>query len=162
MHGQLEIAWQIGNRMAQCISDFKECCGLPGVVGAIDGTHFAIRKPYHALEDYYYFKIMRVFYTGTGSCESSSTLHRRLCWNVGEHQRRLCAAKVWTIQSRNDIRPLQSRILTLTRGLHHILSVINVTLSTPGYSHCIEIFRLKVLRPWNRDSLTENYELGDV
>lgn len=35
---------------------FREFSGLPGVVGAIDGTHFHIRKPIDSPEDYYYFK----------------------------------------------------------------------------------------------------------
>jgi hypothetical protein len=36
--------------------DFRDWCGLPGVVGAIDGTHFEIKKPTIGLEDHYYFK----------------------------------------------------------------------------------------------------------
>ena len=35
---------------------FQEFCGLPGVVGAIDGTHIHIRKPYVGPKDYFYFK----------------------------------------------------------------------------------------------------------
>lgn len=31
-------------------------CGLPGIVGAIDGTHIEIAKPRFASSDYYYFK----------------------------------------------------------------------------------------------------------
>jgi hypothetical protein len=35
---------------------FQEFCGLPVVVGAIDGTHIYIRKLYVGPEDYFYFK----------------------------------------------------------------------------------------------------------
>lgn len=31
-------------------------CGLPGVIGAIDGTHISISKPQFGAADYYYFK----------------------------------------------------------------------------------------------------------
>jgi hypothetical protein len=39
-----EISWPSGNRLLQCMADFRDWCGLPGVVGAIDGTHFEIKK----------------------------------------------------------------------------------------------------------------------
>ena len=42
--------------MIETIREFKEYCGLPGIVGAINGTHFAIWKPYASPKDYYYFK----------------------------------------------------------------------------------------------------------
>lgn len=51
-----EISWPQGIRLQTCMVDFHDWCGLPGVVGAIDGTHFAIRKPHAAPEDYFYFK----------------------------------------------------------------------------------------------------------
>jgi hypothetical protein len=51
-----EIAWPIGNRLLQVQNDFKVLCGLPAVVGAIDGTHIHISKPRVGPEDYYYFK----------------------------------------------------------------------------------------------------------
>ena len=38
------------------MSDFQEFCGLPGVAGAIDGTHILVKKPALAPEDYFYFK----------------------------------------------------------------------------------------------------------
>jgi hypothetical protein len=38
------------------MEDFREWCGLPGVVGAIDGTYFDIRKPHHSPKDYFNFK----------------------------------------------------------------------------------------------------------
>jgi len=36
--------------------EFYNFCGLPGVGGAIDGTHIHIRKPQVGPKDYYYFK----------------------------------------------------------------------------------------------------------
>ena len=38
------------------MAQFREFSRLPGVVGAIDGTHFHIRKPNDSPEDYFYFK----------------------------------------------------------------------------------------------------------
>jgi hypothetical protein len=35
---------------------FEDFCRLLAVVGAIDGTHIHIKKPYVGPEDYYYFK----------------------------------------------------------------------------------------------------------
>jgi hypothetical protein len=51
-----EIQWPRGNALLRTMEDFREWCGLPGVVDAIDGTHFDIRNPHHSLEDYFYFK----------------------------------------------------------------------------------------------------------
>jgi len=51
-----ELSWPSGDRLRQCQADFKRLCGLPAVVGAIDGTHVAISKPRHGATDYYYFK----------------------------------------------------------------------------------------------------------
>ena len=51
-----EIAWPTGNRLLQVQSDFKVLCGLPGVGGAIDGTHIHISKPRVGPEAYFYFK----------------------------------------------------------------------------------------------------------
>jgi hypothetical protein len=56
IHFRHEIEWPRGNRLIECMSDFHDWCGLPGVVRAIDGTHFEIKKPSIAPEDYYYFK----------------------------------------------------------------------------------------------------------
>lgn len=42
--------------MPSIASAFQQFSGLPGVVGAIDGTHFAISKPRFCPSDYYYFK----------------------------------------------------------------------------------------------------------
>ena len=51
-----EIAWPTGSRLLQVQNDFKVLCGLPAVVGAIDGTHIHISKPRVGPEDYFYFK----------------------------------------------------------------------------------------------------------
>jgi hypothetical protein len=52
-----EIQWPSGERLQQTQCDFQLFCGLPAVVGAIDGMHMiTISKPKHGTEDYYYFK----------------------------------------------------------------------------------------------------------
>lgn len=42
--------------MMRRMNNFKNLCGLPSVIGAIDSTHFHIWKPAFSLEDYFYFK----------------------------------------------------------------------------------------------------------
>ena len=42
--------------MVTYMNDFKPLCGLPTVVGTIDGTHFHIQKPAVSHGDYFYFK----------------------------------------------------------------------------------------------------------
>ncbi len=40
------------------MTKFKNCYGMPSVVGVIDGTHIAITKPFDVFaKDYYYHKI---------------------------------------------------------------------------------------------------------
>ena len=51
-----EISFPRGQRLRNNMHAFHEFCGLLGVVGAIDGTHIHIRKPYVGPEDYFYFK----------------------------------------------------------------------------------------------------------
>lgn len=51
-----ELVWPTGERMREKQRGFAALCGLPGVVGAIDGMHVAISKPQHVPVDYYYFK----------------------------------------------------------------------------------------------------------
>jgi hypothetical protein len=51
-----EIVFPRGNRLATVMGEFKEFCGIPGVAGAVDGTHIHIRKPSIGPEDYFYFK----------------------------------------------------------------------------------------------------------
>jgi hypothetical protein len=51
-----EIAWLAGLELLETENAFKDLCGLPGVVGAIDGTHIAMNKPKQGPADYYYFK----------------------------------------------------------------------------------------------------------
>lgn len=38
------------------MEEFWDFFGLRGVVGAIDGTHFDVRRPTISPEDYFYFK----------------------------------------------------------------------------------------------------------
>lgn len=40
-----ELVWPTGERLRDIESKFYQLCGLPGVVGAIDGTHIAISSP---------------------------------------------------------------------------------------------------------------------
>lgn len=51
-----EIQWPWGENVADIVDGFQNLCGLPGKVGAINGTHFAISKPHVGASDYYYFK----------------------------------------------------------------------------------------------------------
>ena len=51
-----EIRWPNSARALQNMVAFKDYCGLPSVIGAIDDTHFSNSKPSHFAEDYYYFK----------------------------------------------------------------------------------------------------------
>jgi hypothetical protein len=51
-----EISWPTGHRLRSGMEEFQDFSGLPGVVGAIDGTHFDVRRPTISPEDYFYFK----------------------------------------------------------------------------------------------------------
>ena len=51
-----EISWPRADEVMEVAGDFENLCGLPGILGAIDGTHFAISKPKLGPSDYYYFK----------------------------------------------------------------------------------------------------------
>ena len=51
-----EIKWPTRERLVETQNDFLRLCGLPTVVGAIDGTHVSISKPRFGAIDYYYFK----------------------------------------------------------------------------------------------------------
>jgi len=51
-----EISWPQGDRLLKVEADFRRLCGLPSVLGAIDGTHVTISKPRVGASDYYYFK----------------------------------------------------------------------------------------------------------
>ena len=53
---RLKIQWPVGDTVAILEGEFRNLCGLLGVLGAIDGTHFSISKPCFALADYFYFK----------------------------------------------------------------------------------------------------------
>ena len=51
-----EISWPTSASLVATASAFQDLCGLPSVLGAIDGTHIAITKPSSGATDYYYFK----------------------------------------------------------------------------------------------------------
>lgn len=51
-----QVMWPSGQRLRETEAKNFQLCGLPGVVGAIDGTHVAISKPQVGAADYYYFK----------------------------------------------------------------------------------------------------------
>ena len=51
-----EIAWPSREKLVETELGFYDLYGLPGVVGAIDGTHVSINKPRFGSADYYYFK----------------------------------------------------------------------------------------------------------
>lgn len=51
-----QICWPRGEAAQMTAADFQQLCGLPGVMGAINGMQIAISKPRVAAQDYYYFK----------------------------------------------------------------------------------------------------------
>ena len=53
-----EIAWPTSARHLQVQNDFKLLCGLPAVVGAIDGTHIHISKLRVDPEDFLISKLI--------------------------------------------------------------------------------------------------------
>jgi hypothetical protein len=106
-----EIQWPRGNAVQTAMDDFREWCGLPAVVGAIDGTHFDIHKPHHSPEDYYYFK------TGGYSMQ---------CQAVVDKRKRFLDVYVGMPGSTNDCRMLKrSSLYNLAR--HGRLFDANVT-----------------------------------
>jgi hypothetical protein len=51
-----KLTWPNGQKLLDCQLRFRDLCGMPGLVGAIDGMHVAISKPQFGAEGYYYFK----------------------------------------------------------------------------------------------------------
>ena len=51
-----QMQWLAGEVTTTVAAEFQEVCGLPGIMGAIDGTHFAISKLCDGAADYYYFQ----------------------------------------------------------------------------------------------------------
>lgn len=109
VHFRHEIAWPSGNRLLQSMADFRDCCGLPGVVGAIDGTHFQIKKPSIGPKDYFYFK------TGGYTLQ---------CQAVVDRQKRFLDVAVGMPGSTNDVRVLRRsalyRLATTTNQLFDV------------------------------------------
>jgi hypothetical protein len=52
-----EISWPVGDMLCETQEEFWRLCGLPAVLGAIDGTHISISKPKYGRADYFYFKM---------------------------------------------------------------------------------------------------------
>lgn len=91
-----EISWPTGNRLRLNMAQFREFSGLPGIVGAIDGTHFHIRKPNDSPEDYFYFK------SGGYSMQ---------CQAVVDRDRKFIDISVGMPGSTNDARQLRRSML---------------------------------------------------
>lgn len=87
-----EIRWPNSARALQNMEAFKDYCGLPGIIGTIDGTHFSISKPSHFPEDYYYFK---------------SNGYSIVCQAVVDHEKRFLDLFVGLPGSVNDSRVLR-------------------------------------------------------
>lgn len=100
-----EIMWPSGDAVSTVASEFQQLCGLPGVVGAIDGTHIAISKPKYCPIDYYYFK------SGGYSIN---------CQAVVDNSRRFMDLYVGMPSSTNDSRMLR-RSMLFYRGEHGTL-----------------------------------------
>jgi hypothetical protein len=93
------------------MEDFREWCDLPGVVGAINGTHFDIRKPHHLLEDYFYFK------SGGYSMQ---------CQAVVDREKHFLDVYVGMPGSTNDCRMLKRSTYTIMPELGGFLRLMSV------------------------------------
>lgn len=91
-----EISWPTGQRLQLTMAQFRQFSGLPGVVGAIDGTHFHIRKPNQSPEDYFYFK------------SGGFTMQ---CQAVVDRSRKFIDLSVGMPDSTNDARQLRRSML---------------------------------------------------
>jgi hypothetical protein len=49
------IIWPVGDKMQAILFDFKNWCGMPSMMGAIDGTHILIAKPFGVYFKNYFF-----------------------------------------------------------------------------------------------------------
>jgi len=102
--------------LANIANDFQRICGLPGVLGAIDGTHFHIAKPRYGASDYFYFK---------------SRGYTMNCQAVVDSSKRFLNLYVGMPGSTNDSRMLRRSAL-FHRGQHRTLW--NPTLAFNGFS----------------------------
>jgi hypothetical protein len=50
------VLWLVGEKMRSHMLEFRQLCGLSSIHGAIDGTHFEIKKPVQYPEDYFYYR----------------------------------------------------------------------------------------------------------
>jgi hypothetical protein len=91
-----KISWPTGNQLRSMMEDFHTFLGLPAVVGAIEGTHFDIRRPNVSLADYFYFKI------------GSYTMQ---CQVVVDRNRKFIDISVGMSGSTNDSRQLRRSML---------------------------------------------------
>ena len=97
-----EIAWPTGDKLIETEGGFHDLCGLPGVVGAMDGTHVSNCKPRNGSTDYFYFKssgytlncqavvdcnnrFLDLFLGMPGSTNDVRVLHRSFLYNKGMH-----------------------------------------------------------------------------
>jgi hypothetical protein len=131
VHLRHQIEWPRGNRLIQGMSDFQDWCGLPGVVGAIAGTHFQIKKPSIGAEDYYYFK------SGGFSMQ---------CQAVVDRHKRFVDLSVGMPGSTNDMRVLRRS------SLYHLATTTNqlfdVAYAQHGFSPYLIGDKGYPLYPW--------------
>lgn len=111
-----EISWPAGDRMLETQEKFSDLCGLPTVVGAIDGMQVSIAKPDFGAADYYYFK--------TGGYSMN-------CQAVVDSEKRFLDLYVGMHGSTNDCRMLR-------RSSLHAMAVhgnlFDAAYSVDGYS----------------------------
>lgn len=108
----------------------EQYCSLPGIVGAIDGTHFEIRKPSLSPEDYYYFKT------------SGYSLQ---CQVVVDRRARFLDVSVGMPGSTHDVRVLKRS------GLYHLATQTNlfdVAYAQQGFSPYLIGDKGYPLLPW--------------
>ena len=91
-----EIRWPFGEGIQETVDSFNNLCGLPGIMGAIDGTHFSIGKPRYGSSDYFYFK------------SASYTIH---CQAVVDSSKKFLDLYVGMPGSTNDSRVLRRSTL---------------------------------------------------
>lgn len=125
-----QIQWPIGNEVTTVMNSFHRYCSLPAVAGAIDGTHFEIRKPATSPEDYFYFK------------SSSYTIQ---CQVVVDVNRKFLDVAVGMPGSTHDVRVLKRSAL-YHRATHQ--NLFDPAFSQEGFSPYLSADKGYPLLPW--------------
>ena len=125
-----EIAWPSREKLVETELGFYDVYGLPGVLGAIDGTHVSISKPRFGSTDYYYFK------SGGYSLN---------CQAVVESKKQFLDLFLGMPRSTNDSRMLRRSSL-FHKGMHGTLW--NAAMSFEGFTPYLLGDSRYPLLPW--------------